>query len=541
VTSKPTTASTSADPVWGVEEPAFRSLARNVTTRYLAYMVDAALGLFMLPFNLEHLGKPLYGVWILVASLTVSFGLLDIGYGGAMVRFIARYRASRDSRALNQILSTLLVVYSAIGVATFGAALLLQRYLDQIFNIDAAHVSTAKQALIIASSFVAIRFCCSVFGGVVVGFQRYHLNNVASIITSLAVAAVNVAVLRAGFDLVGLVAATTSVRILGLLLNRANAYRAFPGLRLRVGDFSPSRLREVTGYSVYMLLLDIGVKLNYSADTYVLGAFVGPAAVALWAPAQRLTELLTRLTNQLSETLFPFIVTSDTTGRTDELRQIYIQGTRLSLAMAIPLAGGVSLLAHPLIESWVGPSFSESATILQMLAALVVLRVGNTTGSGILKGAGLHQRLTAYVGITGLGNIALSIALVKPFGLIGVAIGTIVPVAVMGVTATFPTACRRVGLPLGQALKEAVWPAVWPAAVMILCIRLTAPLGGVNLLTVFVKLLLAAAVYELLFFGVAIGAAERRRYVSKVKALAPRSFQLAAAAQLVGLRIKSLF
>ena len=523
MTVNDTKAAASAEPVWGVQEPAFRSIARNVSTRYLAYLVEGGLGLLMLPFNLEYLGKPLYGVWILVVSVTVSFSLLDVGYAGAMVRFIARYRASRDSRALNQILSTLLVVYSVIGATTFIVALVLQQYLDRIFNIDPANLSAARQALVIVSGFIALQFVSSVFGGVVVGFQRYHVNNITSIVTSIAVAAVNVAVLLAGFGLVGLVAATTGVRALSLLLYRHNAYRAFPGLRLRLGDFSLLRLREVTGFSVYMLLLDIGVKLNYSADMLVLGAFIGPAAVALWAPAQRLTQLLIRLTNQLNETLLPFIVSSDTTGRTDQLREIYLQGTRLTLATVIPLAGGVALLAHPLIESWVGPSFNETATVLQMLAALVILRVGNGTGSAILKGAGLHRRLTAQVGLTGIANIALSIALVQSYGLVGVAIGTIVPVVINSVLGTFPLACRRVGVSIRQALRQAVWPALWPAAGMIACIRLMAPIGEVSLFTVGVKLLLATVVYEALFVGVASSSAERRHYMIKVRSLFPGS------------------
>ena len=512
-----------ADPIWGIQEPAFRSVARNLSSRYVAYLIDGALGLLMLPFNLEHLGKPLYGVWILVVSVTVSFSLFDIGYAGAMVRFIARYRASRDSRALNQTLSTLVVVYSVIGATTFTVALILQQYLNSIFNIDPANLSAARYALVIVSAFIALQFGCSVFGGVVVGFQRHHLNNRTSILTSIAVAAVNVVVLRAGFGLVGLVAATTGVRALSLLLYRYNAYRAYPGLRLRLRDFSLQRLREVTGFSVYMLLLDIGVKLNYAADTLVLGAFVGPTAVALWAPADRLTQLLIRLTNQLNETLFPFIVASDTSGRTDQLRQIYLQGTRLTLATVIPLAGGVALLAHPLIESWVGPSFYDTATVLQMLAALVILRVGNSTGSGILKGAGLHRRLTAQVGLAGIANIALSIVLVQSYGLVGVAIGTIVPVVLNSVLGTFPLACRRVGVPIGQALRQAVWPALWPAAGMIACIRLTAPIGEVSLLTVGVKLLLATVVYEALFVGVACTVAERRHYMAKVRSLLPGS------------------
>lgn len=524
------------DPVWGVDEGAFRAVARNVSTRYLAYAVDAALGVVMLPFNLAHLGKPLYGLWILTASLTTSFALLDLGYSGSLVRFVSRYRALRDSEGLNQTLSTLFVVYSAIGAGVLLAGLVMTAFLDRIFKINPADVATSREVLLILSVFIALRFSFSVYGGVIVGFQRYHVNNIISIVISIAVAVVNVAVLKAGGGLVLLVASTTLVRIVGLFLYRRAAHYVFPALRVRVREFSRRRLGEVTGFSVYMLLLDLGFKLNYSTDTLVLGAFVGTAAVALWAPAQRLTELLTRLSNQLNDALFPHVVDSDTARRTDRLRVTLVQGTRLSLAMAIPLAGGVALVAHPLMRAWVGPSFGQTATILQMLAALVVLRAGNSTSNTILKGAGDHKRLTLYVAITGVANLALSIALVKPYGMIGVAIGTVVPVAIMSIFATFPRACHRVGLSIPRALRDAVWPALWPAAIMAGCLELAAPLGPARLMVVGAKLLVAALIYEVLFFGVAVGREERRRYIDKLREIMPAPLAFRAAKSLAASR-----
>jgi O-antigen/teichoic acid export membrane protein len=522
------------DPVWGVEDRPFHAVARNVSTRYLAYAVDAAIGVMMLPFNLAHLGKPVYGLWMLTASITASFALLDLGYGGALVRFIARYRALRDSRGLNEILSTLFVVYSAIGLATFCVALLIAPHLSSIFRIAPEQVSTARSLLVIISTYVALRFVFSVYGGVIVGFQRYHLNNIVSIVMSVAVAITNVVVVLAGFGLLGLVLATTIVRVLGLFLYRQNAHRVYPALRVNPFEFNSARLREVSGFSIFMLLLDCGSKLNYNADTMVIGAFMGTAAVALWAPAQRLSELLTRLTNQLNDALFPLVVDSDAAKRTEQLRVAFIQGTRLSLAMALPLAGGVALLARPLINVWVGPSFAQTGTVLQILAALVVLRVANQTSSTILQGAGEHKRLTVYVGITGVANLLLSMALVKPLGLVGVALGTVIPVATMAIVASFPRACRRVGLPVLHGLKHAVWPALWPAVVMVVCLRLAIPFGGATLMVLAAKLLVAAALYEIVFFGVAIGRDERRLYLRKARELMPRPAPVLAMAPAVG-------
>ena len=529
----------SIDPVWGVENRPFHAVARNVSTRYLAYAVDAAIGLVMLPFNLAHLGKPVYGLWILTASITASFALLDLGYGGALVRFIARYRALGDSKGLNEILSTVFVVYSAIGIATFVVALLISPHLATLFRIAPEQVGTARYVLLLISSYVAFRFVFSVYGGVIVGFQQYHLNNIASIILSVAVALVNVGAVLAGVGLVGLVASTMTVRVLGLLLYRHNAHRVYPALRIRLQDFRLARLREVSAFSIYMLLLDCGYKLNYNVDTLVIGAFLGTAAVALWAPAQRLSELLTRLSNQVNDALFPLIVDSDASRRTDQLQLAFIQGTRLSLAMAVPVAGGVALLARPLINAWVGPSFADTGTILQMLAALVVLRVGNATASTILQGAGEHARLTAYVGITGVANLLLSMALVRPLGLFGVALGTVIPVAAMAIFGSFPSACRRVDLSLKDGVKKAVWPAVWPAVAMAACLELMAPFGGESLLVLAAKLAIAAAIYEAIFFGLAIGRDQRRFYLQKARELMPRPAPLPVGPLLADARWRS--
>ena len=76
------------------------TVARNVSTRYLAIGIEAALGLVVLPFNIAHLGTSAYGLWMLTASITAYFSVLDMGYSGALVKFVAQYRARRaDARA----------------------------------------------------------------------------------------------------------------------------------------------------------------------------------------------------------------------------------------------------------------------------------------------------------------------------------------------------------------------------------------------------------------------------------------------------------
>src|SRR6185436_3892512 len=169
---------------------------------------------------------------------------------------------------------------------------------------------------------------------------------------SVVVALANAAVLLAGYGLVTLVAATTSVRVLGYFIYRRNAFRVFPPLRIHPSLFRRSRLREVTGFSIYSSIIDWANKLNYQLDQIIIGVFLGSPFVAVWAPAERIISGVQRMTNQLNGVLFPTIVDSDAAEHRIRLQQIFLQGTRLSLAMVVPIAAALVMLADPLIHAW---------------------------------------------------------------------------------------------------------------------------------------------------------------------------------------------
>jgi len=499
------------------------TVARNVSTRYLAIAMEMLVGLVVLPFNVMHLGKDAYGLWMLTTSVTAYFSVLDLGYGGALVKFVAQYRAKRDLRALNEILSTTFYLFAAFGVLTYVAAIIVAVYLGKFFQLTPDQVHLGRIVLLVTSVNVAIGTAASVFGGVINGFQRYDLNNVVGTVSSVITAAVNIVVLALGYGLVELVIWTAAVRVLTYWVYRANAYRVFPGLCLRTEFFSRARLREVTMFSVYIALIDWSKKLNYAVDALVIGAFMNTSAVAVWSVGQRLAEATQRLTNQLNEVLFPTVVDHDAAQRTERLQAIFIQGTRLSLATVIPIGGALMLMAAPLVTAWVGPDFLGSVIVLHLLAFTVIVRVGNATSETLLKGAGEHRLVAFSYILTGIANVSLSIAIVKPFALAGVAIGTLVPVTASSVFVLFPAGCRRVGLSLGRAMSQAVWPAVWPAAVMIAYVQLTRHLVSPTLVAVGAEMTAAVLVYAVTFILFGISPAERRFYLSKITELLGRS------------------
>ena len=515
---------------FGDDDRALMTVARNVGTRYLAIGIDALIGLVLLPFNIHHLGPSAYGLWMLTASMTTYFSVLDLGFGGSIVKFVAHYRAKRDVRGLNEIASTLFFIFAVCGTIAYLVFVLLAFNVGRIVNITPDQFATARSLMLVIGIYVSLGFPFSIFGGIINGFQRYDLNNLVGIGSSVIVSIINVVMLLMGFSLVQLVLVTTSVRVLTYFVYRLNAYHVFPALSIRPSLFLWSRVRELTSFSVYVSIIDWSNKLNYSIDAIVIGAYMSAAAVTLWTVPQRLAEMLQRMTNQLNGVLFPVIVDSDAGQRPERLRAIFIQGTRLSLVSVVPVAAGLMMLAAPLIHAWVGPRFDESVRVAQILVVVVAIRVGNATATTLLKGAGRHRLLAFTNAGAAFTNIVLSLLWIRRYGLVGQGDGDTragrVHVDLHPVAVGVPACRDRVV----SAFLEAVWPTVWPVAVMALIVIPLRDAFPPRLIYIAAAAVAGGLGYMAIFLAFAVKREERRIYLAKASEVLRARRRMAAAA-----------
>ena len=515
---------------WHRVDSRFLMFVRNVGTRYAAVVIQAVVGLLVLPINLKYLGPSAYGLWMLTASLTTYFSALDLGFGGAIVRFVAEYRARKDAKALNETLSTMFFVYSGIGVLCYLAAIGVSFALGHLFSLTPEQAATGQIVLLIVAVNIALHFVFSVYGGVTNGFQSHYLNNVVATATTILAAVVNVIVVIAGYGLIELVAATTACRVAPYFLYIRNAHRVFPQLEIRWAHFNRSRLRRLTGFSVYLAVIDWSTRLNYTVDTVVIGAFLNTGAVAIYVVAQRLAQAMLRVTQQLHVFLFPVVVDRAVKGTPEEQQLLMIRATRFQLATAAAVAGAVGADADRLVLAWVGPGYDTSAVLLQLLSFVVALRAWNGMPSTVLKGLGGHRWLSGVSASCAVANLLLSVLLVNQIGLIGVALGTVIPVTVVNAAVVFPRACRRLGIPAWRGYAEVLAPAAWPAVLVIAAMTQTRMLIPARLLPVVLHIALGMLTYAALFLRFGLDREERDWLGRKLGELWRRRSQVLAAA-----------
>jgi O-antigen/teichoic acid export membrane protein len=515
----------------GTDRPAWNLLSGTVA-KYILLFVNIALGIFLMPFTIHHLGKAEYGLWMLAASMTAYLQLLDLGYGNGLVRQVTQADARGDDEEVNVILSTFFVVYSAIGLAALGGvAALAVLVLPRFPNLTPDEVSTAQAVLVILGARIAFAFPMSVFGAITTARQRFTLTISIAIVVVLLQGASTYLILKSGYGLISLVAVSTMIGVASYAAYAAAALATFPGMRLTLSRFSARQVREVTAFSVYMFLISIAFHVGVNVDNVIIGAYVGTSAIAVYTVALRLAEYQRQLCGQFSGFLFPLVVRFDASRDADALRATLIDGTRIALGMV----GGVTIclvaFGGQVVNLWMGPGFTESVVPLYVLLLGGVVMVAQGPSGSILLAAGRHRLVAVGSVLEILLNVVLSLALVSRFGLTGVAVGTILPYAVVNLFVVMPIAARTVNVSTAAFANAVGIPTVVaaiPAAATAVCLRmLTAP---TSFAAVLAHSALVGLVYVVAFCGIGLRARDRARYLGSLKRFALRAPTVGAAA-----------
>ena len=497
------------------------NLLTGTLTRYVLLFVNIAVGIVLMPFTVQHLGKAEYGLWMLTASLTAYLQLLDLGYGNGLVRQVTNADARGDEKEMNVILSTFLVVYGGIGLCALAAVGLLAGWvLPRFPNLSADDVRTAQIVLMLLGLRMAVGFPMGVFGAVTTARQYFSSTGMVAIVVTLLQAGATYLVLINGYGLVPLVLVTTIIGLASYGAYAAIARVAFPAMRLAPSLFSRRQVREVTTFSLYLFMITLAIQFGYNIDNIVIAAFAGTSAVAVYAVAFRIADYQRQLCNQFNGLLFPIVVRFSAGNEVAAMRATLIDGTRLALGLITGVTIGLFAVADRFVALWMGPDFAGAMAPLYALAIAGIVLVGAGPLGNLLLARGRH-RLVAYACAgEAVANLLLTLLLVREYGIVGAAIGTAVAVTVSNVFVQMPAACRLLEVPVPVFLARVGGPAALaalPAALTALMVRSTLP--ETTLAHVVGGGAIVVAVYVTAFVALGLTRPERARYAGSLREL----------------------
>ena len=430
-------------------------MLRSVGSNWAVTALTILVLYLLTPFTLHRLGTEGYGTWLLITSMNGYLGLLVLGVPMASVRYFAQHVANRDTRKLNEAISSCTGLYVLLGLIAFVIGIGLYAFFS-LYGIPAPLHHDARSAFAVMVVFVAVGFVALLPEGILAAHGDFVPRNMVRLAGML---------LRLGLT-IGLLTLKASLPVLALVqlgcllfdftLCLLLVRRRHPETRLGL-SFNWPVVRQIFSFSLFVLVLNAGARLTFETDSMVIGAFMEVGNIPYFTIANSLIIYLMEFVVAIAAVVMPTATRLQTEGKIAELREIFLKWSKIALSLTI--MGGLFLLVlgPRFIAFWVGPEFEHSAgQVLQilMISYLIFLPVRGVA-LPMLMGLGKPKVPTIGFFIAGLVNVGLSVALVGPLGIVGVALGTAIPNVLFAVL-VLVLACREVDAPITEYLRYVV-------------------------------------------------------------------------------------
>jgi O-antigen/teichoic acid export membrane protein len=439
------------------------SLKINAISNWASLFIQVAVGFFLTPFIIFHLGQSGYGIWVLVGSFVGYYGLLNLGVGSAITRYIARFSAQNDIKSLNEIANTALAMFCTTGALAIFLSFLIAEPIANFFHIAPEHLAEFKRIVIVLGIATGLSFPSGVFAAIITARERFVAVNIINIFVTLLRTGATVVILLAGHGLAGIAYPSLAATIISLVAFFYIAKIEVPEFKIHTTGASLVTLKMLLVYGGYATIIAIADILRLKIDSLVIGKMIGVAEVGIYGVAALLINQMLNLITSGMSVLGPRFASLDGADKKEELKSTLLSALSISSFLACGIALVLVLFGRPFIFLWVGKDFAAAVPVLTILTVAYAFALSQTPGISLMYALNKHQYYAVATMLEAIANVLLSIFLARRYGMVGVALGTAIPMIVVKVFIQPVYVSYLIGFGIG-AYGKAVAPAFFISA-----------------------------------------------------------------------------
>lgn len=391
---------------------------------YVVLALSNLVGLLYTPYMLRMMGQSEYGLYSLVASVIAYLTILDLGFGNAIIRYTAKFRAEGKEDEQYSMFGMFIILYSVIGLIAFIAGMALYLNVDVIYgnSMTADELDKARILMLLMVFNLAFTFPFSIFGSIITAYEDFIFQKVIQIVRIVLNTAVMIILLELGYRAIGMVVLITVFNVVTQLINFWYCKNKIK-IKVRFGKFQCGFLREIATYSFYIFLGAIIDRLYWSSGQIVLGAFVGTAAVAVFAVGIQLEQMYMNFSTAISGVFLPRVTAMTTQAKSDKaISDLFIKTGRMQFIVMAFILTGFILFGRQFIILWAGADYSDVYVIALLFFVPLTIPLIQNLGITILQARNqIRFRALLYIAIAAL-SLGLQLILVKKYEGIGSAI-----------------------------------------------------------------------------------------------------------------------
>jgi O-antigen/teichoic acid export membrane protein len=410
-----------------------RSIVRGTAAALVARGLGSLTGIITVPLTVRYLGAERYGAWMTISSLLIFLGFSDFGLASSLTNALGRAFGEDDRERARRYVVTTLFALSLIAILLVLAGITFARPITKLIfpSVDTTVLSgEIVPALIFALAIFALNFPLLVTNRVLAAYQENATANLwimASSVASL-IGILVVIEFRGGLPLLVLGSAGA-----GLLINAVSSIWLYgwhkPWLAPTRSSADLQFVRELFSTSWKFFIANAAWVVNSQTDNLIIAHYLGAAAVTPYSVTFRLFAYATLIQSLVIPSIWPAYTEALARKDFDWIKGVYRKNLKFSLAITASILAVLTIFGQRIIGIWAGPSAVPSLPLVLWMAIWNLMLAYLFVASTLLQAMNRLTILSVCGIITAILNLVLSIIFVRPYGVSGVIVASVIAYA----------------------------------------------------------------------------------------------------------------
>ena len=393
---------------------------------YFNIVMQVVVNFLYVPILLFYIGVSEFGLYQLMGSLIAYFNIMDFGLSPMIVRFYAKYKATKNILGMENILAISMRLYAIISIIVIVVGVLFYTQIDTIFasSMSDSEILLAKKIYTILIFNLVLNLMGMSYQSVINAHQRFlflkGIGTVQIIIQPILV----VLLLERYPSVLSVVLVQTCINIFLIFCRYYYAHK-YLKLKSKFHFWNKELLKEILTFSSSVFIVTIADQIFFKTNQLILGIVSGTLAVAIYAISANIYNGYMMLSIAISEVYLPYIIELTTKQNSKKLlSDLFIKIGRVQFFILMAVCFEFILFGEEFIFIWAGDGFQDAYYITLFIIVPFTTDLIQNIGLGILQAYNMYwYRAKMYIAI-GCLNLILAVPAAIYYGGIGCALIT---------------------------------------------------------------------------------------------------------------------
>ena len=494
-----------------------KKLIQNTSINYLSNFINIGLGFVLFPFIIHRVGSELFGIYLLIITLSGYLTMMEVGVGTTTVKYISQHLAKDEKKEINELVINSLLFYILVGFTTAGFLILIAFYFINIFKIPSTFLILTKNALIISSLALLINWPLSLFRKMLEGKQEYvFTSGLVTIFAVIRFATIVLFLEKSNNALLFLIIVNFSFQILLNFIFAIYSFKSLSFLRLHFNLISKKVFKKIFSFSWVLFIIHICGMLVYSTDKIIIGIFLPISSMVLYEAAFKFHNLIRTINSLSSSAVIPAASSLNAKGDFTKIKKLFLQGSKYTTIIVLPCTVVIIVFAKYIINFWLGSDYNSVIFPMQLFVSYWALNCSFALGGSVLIAINKMKNILWYSICGAVGNLILSLILVSYMrNVVAVIWGTVIPYFI-GYPIFLYFFLKLTKISFGEFINEIIlktYPYIGILAIIGILISRFSPPNNLIETILYMGILVLLYWGIVLFKGISVGEREDFRFI----------------------------